>query len=272
MGAGMVALAAILWGTWSLALRPSGLPPVQQAFLALLVMASPLPLVVRSAPFADRGAVVALLVLGVADAGSAGFYFAAIARGPVAVAVLSHYLAPILVTLAAPLVLGERGSRRALVAALVSLLGVGLLVWRPGEGMALETAGLGAASAVFYATFIFASHRAGRAFTPGALVALHALVSAGLLLLVFGAEAIPPAGPGALHLALGTFICGVLSTALFFRGVRLIPAAVTGALTYLEPLTAALVGFLAFGESIGWSGVAGVVLVLASGVAVAIEP
>ena len=271
LGAGLVALAAITWGTWSLVLRPSGLTAVQQAFLALLVMASPLPLVVRRAPFADRGAVLALLVLGVADAGSAGFYFAAIDRGPVAVAVLSHYLAPLLVTLAAPLVLGEHRSRRALPAALLSLLGIGLLVWRPGEQVSLVTAGLGAASAAFYALFVFASHRAGRSFPALAVVALHALVSAGILLLIFGADAIPAAGPGTLRVALGSLVCGVLATALFFRGVRLIPATVTGALSYLEPLTAALVGWLAFGEALNLAGLAGVVLVLASGVAVATE-
>jgi len=272
MGAGLVAVAAILWGTWSLVLRPSGLPPIQQAFLSLLVMAIPLPFVVRRAPFADRGAVVALLVLGVADAGSVGFYFAAISRGPVAVAVLCHYLAPILLTLAAPLVLGERRSRRALAAAVLSLLGIALLVWHPGEGLSLTTAGLGAASAVFYALFLFASHRAGRSFPALAVVAIHALLSAGVLLLVFGAEAIPAAGPGTLRVALGSLVCGLLATALIFRGVRLIPAAVTGALTYLEPLTAALVGYFAFGEAINGVGVVGVVLVLASGVAVATEP
>jgi drug/metabolite transporter (DMT)-like permease len=268
---GLVALAASLWGLWSLALRPSGLPPVQQAFLALLVMASPFPLVVRRAPFADRGAVVALLVLGVADAGSIGLYFAAISRGPVAVAVLSHYLAPILVTLAAPLLLGERRSRRALAAAVASLLGIGLLVWHPGEEPSLVTAGLGAASAVFYAAFVFASHRAGRSFPAIAVVALHALVSAGVLLLVFGAEAIPAAGPGALRVAVGALVCGVVATTLFFRGVTMIPAAVTGALTYLEPLVAALVGFVAFGEALDLAGLVGVALVLGSGVAVATE-
>ena len=271
LGAGLTALAAILWGTWSLVLRPSGLPPFQEAFLALLVMAGPLPFVIRRAPFADRGAVVALLVLGVADAGSVGFYFAAISRGPVALAVLTHYLAPILVTLAAPLVLGERRSRRALAAAILSLLGIALLVWRPGEEMALVTAGLGAASAVFYALFVFAAHRAGRSFPPIATVALSSLVSAVALLLVFGGEAIPAPGPGTLRVALGSLACGLLATGLFFRGVRLIPAAVTGALTYLEPLTAALVGYFAFGEAIGLAGVVGVVLVLASGVAVATE-
>lgn len=72
-------------------------------------------------------------------------------------------------------------------------------------------------------------------------------------------------------MAVGALICGVLGAALFFRGVTRIPAAVTGALTYLEPLVAALVGLLAFGEAIDAAGAVGVVMVLASGVAVATE-
>lgn len=271
IGAGLTALAAVLWGGWSLVLRPAGLPPAQAAWLALLVMALPLPLVVSRAPFRDRGAVVALLLLGVADAGSVGFYFAAIDRGPVAVAVLTHYLAPLLVTLLAPLLTGERRSRRALVATPVSLLGLALLVWHPGEEVALVTAGLGATSAVFYAAFVFAAQRAGRSFSPPAVVSLHALVSAGVLLLVFGGGAIPDAGPGALRVGLGSLVCGVLATTLFFRGVSLIPSAVVGALSYLEPLTAALIGWAAFGETIDGVGLVGAALVLASGVAVATE-
>jgi drug/metabolite transporter (DMT)-like permease len=271
MGAGLTALAAVIWGLWSLVLRPAGLPPMQAAFLALLVMASPLPFVVRRAPFEDRGAVAALLLLGVADAGSVGFYFAAIARGPVAVAVLTHYLAPLIVTLVAPLLLGEKRSRRVMVAAPASLLGLALLVWRPGEPVALVTAGLGAASAFFYAAFVFAAGRAGRSFTPQAVTALHALVSAGVVLLLFGGDAIPAAAPGALRVAVGSLLCGLLATSLFFKGVTLVPSAVAGALTYLEPLTAALVGWAVFGEGLSALQLVGGAVVLASGVAVAVE-
>jgi lipopolysaccharide transport system permease protein len=161
--------------------------------MSLLVMAGPLPFVVRRAPFADRGAVLALLVLGVADAGSVGFYFAAIDRGPVAVAVLSHYLAPILVTLAAPLLLGERRSRRALTAAVISLFGIGLLVWHPGEQMALVTAGLGAASAVFYALFVFAGLLPWIYFSNAVLSSGGSLVaSAGLVSKVYFPRLIVP--------------------------------------------------------------------------------
>jgi drug/metabolite transporter (DMT)-like permease len=275
-GAGLVALAATLWGAWPLVIRPSGLTGLQVALVSMSVMSLPLPFVLRRGAFADRGAVVALVGLGLADAGSSGLLFMAIARGPVAVAVLTHYLTPILVTLAAPFVVHLTGeaarSRRARVAAPLSLLGLALLVWRPGGEVPLATAGLGAASAVFYAAFVFLAQRAGRAFSPFALVSLHAVVSGAVLLAVSGGDALPPVGPGLAWAAGGAVICGALAASLFFKGVGLVPAAVAGALTYLEPLTGAVIGWVAFGEAIGPVGAAGGLLVLACGVWVATEP
>ena len=70
--------------------------------------ALPAPFAFRWSAFADRGAVIALVIVGIADAGNMLLYFLALDRGPIVVAVLSHYLAPTLVALAAPLVLAER--------------------------------------------------------------------------------------------------------------------------------------------------------------------
>lgn len=272
LGTALVALGATLWGGWALVVRPSGLAAEQVTLVTMVLMALPLPFVLARAPFRDRGAVVALVVLGLADTGSAGLLFAALERGPVAVAVLTHYLAPILVTVAGPLFLGEPGSRRAWVAAPASLVGLALVVWQPGGGAPLVTAAIGAASAVFYTVFVFAARRAGVAFPPRLLVPAHAAVSILALLLVFGTAAVPAPGPGLVHAVVGALVCGVLGTGLFFAGVTRVPAAVTGALTYLEPLTAALLGWAVFHEHLGLRGLAGIALVLAGGVAMATEP
>jgi len=272
LGTALVALGATLWGGWALVVRPSGLPAEQVTLVSMVLMALPLPFVLRGVSFRDRRAVAALVVLGLADTGSAGLLFAALERGPVAVAVLSHYLAPILVTIAGPLLMGEPGSRRAWVAAPASLLGLGLVVWQPGGEAALVTAGIGAASAVFYTIFVFAARRAGAAFPTRVILPAHAAISIVALLLIFGGAGIPAPGPGLLHAVVGAAICGVLGTGLFFAGVTRVPSAVTGALTYLEPLTAAILGWAVFHEALGLRGLAGIALVLASGVAMATEP
>ena len=91
-------------------------------------------------------------LLGVADAGNYILYFAAVDRGPLALAGLTHYAAPVLVALAAPTFLGERRRPRTLTASAAALVGLGLLLSGSSmRGPALITAACGFGSAIFYA-------------------------------------------------------------------------------------------------------------------------
>lgn len=269
----MVAAGATLWGCYSFFLRPAGLTGPQSALLVFLAMALPAPFVLRREALRDRRATVALVVLGLGDAANAALFFGALQRGPVSVAVLTHYLAPLLLALAAPWVLREPLSPRALLAAPVTLGGLALLIGVPGGGgFAGRTAALGAASAVFYAANVLASKEAGRAYSPLAVNALHAPLSAAVLLLCFGADALPPALDGAtLRVLVGGVVCGLVANSLFYAGLRHVPTAAAGALTYLEPLTASLVGWALFAEGLTLAGLAGGVLVLVAGAWVASE-
>ncbi|MBJ6762019.1 EamA family transporter [Myxococcaceae bacterium JPH2] len=266
----MVASGAILWGCWSLFLRSTGLTGEQIALLALLAMSLPAPFLLRREPLRDRRATLALAAVGLADAGNTALFFAAVQRGPVAVAVLSHYLAPLLVALAAPWVLREPRSVRALVAGPVTLLGLGMLMVRPGGGFSAMTAALGAGSALFYGVIILGSKEATRAWSPLAITSLHAPLSMVALLCVFGRGALPPAlDVNVARVLAGGLVCGLGGSILFNAGLRRVPTAAAGALTYLEPLTAALLGWACFQEALTPVGVVGGVLVLAAGVWVA---
>jgi drug/metabolite transporter (DMT)-like permease len=270
----MVALGAILWGCWPLVLRPTGLSGPQSALLAMLVMALPTPFVLRRESFRDRRATLALGVLGLGDAANAALYFAAVQRGPVTVAVLTHYLAPLFIALAAPWILRERRSARALLGTPLTLAGLALLLGTPQGGLADPwTALLGGASALFFMANVLASKEAARAYSPLAINSLHSIVSALALLLVFGHGALPPAFDShVLRVALGTVLCGIVGNSVFYAGLRSVPTAAAGALTYLEPLTAALLGVLVFGEVLGLLGLLGGLVVLVSGAWVASEP
>jgi drug/metabolite transporter (DMT)-like permease len=271
----MVALGTILWGCWPLVLRPAGLSGPQSALLVMAVMALPTPFVFRRDAFRDRRATLALGVLALCDAANAALYFAAVQRGPVTVAVLTHYLAPLLIALAAPWVLRERRSTRALLGAPLTLVGLALILGTPQGGLADPwTALLGGGSAFFFMANVLASKEAARSFSPLAINSLHAIPSALLLLLFFGRGALPPAfDSSVLQVAAGTLLCGIAGNSLFYSGLRHVPTATAtaGALTYLEPLTAALVGVLVFGEALGPLGLLGGLIVLASGVWVASE-
>jgi DME family drug/metabolite transporter len=69
-----------------------------------------------------------------------------------------------------------------------------------------------------------------------------------------------------LYLGLGPTACAY---ALFTIGLRRLPATVAGIATLLEPLTAATLGLLVFGEHLGLAGAAGALLLLASLILVA---
>jgi len=270
LGALLVAAAACTWGLWSLFLRGSGLDGPAVTAVVLAVMALPLPLALRRTALRDRGALGAVALLGLADAGNVGCYFTALQRGPIALAVLTHYLAPLLVALLAPAALSEPPSRRARLAAPAALLGLALVLGAP-RGASLPTALLGGASAGCYAVVVLAAKRAGRAFGPLALNAVHAPISLALLLAAFGREALPAPGPGLLRVLAGAVLCGLAANAVFYAGLRRVTAQVASALTWLEPLAATAVGVLAFGERLGPPALLGSGLVLAAGVWVAVE-
>lgn len=273
VAAWLVAVAAILWGLWPLVLRPAGLPALQSALVVQVVQALPVLFIGwrERAAFRDRGAVVALVAFGIFDAAQCALYFPALTRGPVAVAALTHYLGPILVALAAPFVPGERSSRRALLAAPLSMLGLLLVVGPPREAPFL-TALLGAGSAFFGAGCLFAVRRASRSFSPLGLCALHAVLSALLLLAAFGKRAVPAPGRGVLLVAAGATVFAVGAGVIFFRAVRRVPAPIAATITYVEPVTAAAVGALFLGERLGALAALGAAVVIGAGVWVAFEP
>src|SRR5262249_29855182 len=158
------------------------------------------------------------------DAGNNVLYFGALGQGAVALAVLSHYLAPVLVALLAPWLCGEAFSRRTLPAALGGLLGLALLLapWRaqtPPRAVLL-----GAASAVFSAAYVITGKRLGGAFAPLELAVYHSLVSA-VVLTPLGAAALFSAPLAAvLRLAAAAAVLGLLAGMAFYAGLARIPA------------------------------------------------
>lgn len=273
LSAALVVVPFVAWGFWPWVLRPAGLAALQSALLVQLIQAAPAPIVAwrERAAFRDRGAVLALLGFGVFDAAQVALYFPALTRGPVSVAALTHYLGPIIVALVAPFIPGERGSRRAMVAAPLSLFGL-VLVMGPPDRAPFLTAALGAGSAFAGAGCLFTVRRASRSFSPLGVSALHAVVSAAILLALFRAQAIPPAGAGLVRVALAGVVLGPLAMIVFVRAIRKVRAPIAATIGYVEPVTAAAVGALLLGERLGSMALLGAAVVVAAGVWVALEP
>ena len=274
-----VALAACGWGTWALFLRGHGLPPGWQSVLILCVIA----LAALPAALSRRGPrraprVWGLLLLAIAsESGNYFFYFSALDRGPIAVAVLTHYLAPVLVAVSAPFALREKLGRRTPWSLIASLAGLALLVLGSGglSGAAGPAALLGAVSALFYGANTLVSKKLLGPLSNAELLSYHCGGSALLLALVLPLLTRDPLPPlrGFLWLPLaGALLLGAGGGALYYAGLRVIPAQRASVLTYLEPLVAAVVGVVAFGEQPGLPGVLGAALILAGGAFIALSP
>lgn len=278
VGTLLVALAAASWGTWAWFLRGRGLPPAWMSVLILLVIASvtlPIALTGLGRPQARRRSSTAWLLLaalGALDAGNYILYFAALDRGPVSVAVLTHYLAPVVIAALAPMLLHERPGSRTGPALAGSLLGLLLLVAGTGglSGSGGLTALLGAASAFFYAGNTLLSKKLFVDFSLLEVLGWHVLISA-LLLLVLAPWPAPPLSAFLWKPIVGALLLGVGGATLFYMGLVRIPASRAAVLTYLEPMVASLVGALAFGERLSGVGLVGMGLILACGIAVALQ-
>ncbi|MEU7901878.1 EamA family transporter [Actinoplanes sp. NPDC049118] len=204
-----------------------------------------------------------VLLLGAALAGMNGFFYAAIARIPLGVAVTIEFLGPL--TLAA--VLSRRG--RDFIWVALAAAGVWALGWTGPGARGLDTLGLAYVliAAVFWALYILASTRAGAA-VPGQ-GGLAVAMTVGALLLVPGGLAGASAAltsPHVLLLALATgLLASVIPYTLEMSALRRLPQHVFGILLSMEPAVAALAGWLLLSQSMSLQAVAGVaVVVLAS--------
>jgi drug/metabolite transporter, DME family len=268
----LVATAAASWGTWSLFLRPTHLPPTVTSPLVFLIIGLVLvPFAWREPkPVWDRRAVGIMLLNTASDATNLITFFGAMAKTTVAIAVLTHYMAPILVALAAPRIDRTR-TRGAVPAAFVAVAGLVIMLepWLGADPGAFVGALLGLASAVCYAANVFIVRRAAERLGTARAMSYHSLVAAVVMLplAVSGLATVEAFDVGLL--AAGSTTIGALSGVMFIIGLRKIGSARASILTFAEPVVAVTVGIAVWGEPLRPLAVVGGVLILAAGIHVA---
>jgi len=270
-----VAVAATLWGTWSLFLRPANLPATITAPLVIgLVGLLVLPAALREERREVQRATWLLLVLSAGlEALNVVTFFGAMTVTSNAVAVLTHYFAPVLVALLAPWIEQQRVPR-ARIAAALSIAGLALVLqpWNThvDPRMALG-ATLGTVSAFGYAGNVFVLRRLVHAMGAARAQFVRCVLAALLLLPGVALGPSPTMRAGAFGLvAIGAVIPGAFAGLLFARGLPLAGAARASVLTYLEPMMSVLIGVLVWRERAnGWTAL-GSALVIAGGVLVSL--
>jgi DME family drug/metabolite transporter len=205
-------------------------------------------------------------------------YFTAVTHAGIAVtALVAICSAPIMIAALAAMLLGERPSRRHVVALVLGVAGTALLVAAPAAGVTaphpLSGVALALGAGLAYAVYVVLAKAAVARTAPLPLVALTFAVAAVLMAPALGAPGaarqIVQGWPGLLYLGAvttaGAYAC-------YTTGLRRVSAAAAGVASLLEPLTATLLGVILFGERLGGAGTAGALLLLgALGVLAAAE-
>jgi len=228
----------------------TSLPAAQSAFIRFLyglVFLAPTLLAVlrRGLP---KGAWRLVLGRGALHVLAVTLWFFAMARIPVAEVTAIGYLNPIVVTVGAALVFGEKLAARRIIAIGVALLGA-LVVLRPGlrEVTHGHLAQLGAA--VCFGLSYLIAKRLSALFPAGALVALLSLTVATGLAPFAIAVWVPPSFEqlGWLGVVAAFATLGHYTMARAFAAA---PLTVTQPVTFLQLVWATLLGWAVFGEAV----------------------
>lgn len=278
-GYGLVLLAASLWATLGIIYKylatTYGLPPLAVAGLraglgGLMLLAGLLILRPGWLRLNRRALQVAVLygVFGIALFYAT--YINAILSVGVAVAAVLLYTAPAWVAVIAWRFLGERLTRVHLVALLLTLAGSALVaqVYQPGL-LRLNALGIvwGLLSGLTYGLWSVFNKVGVRHTNPWTLQCYGMLVGSVVLLMLqplaplAGALQSPATVLWLVLLALGPTVGASVAYA---AGVRTVPVSVASLIATLEPVLAALLAYLALGETLSAGQIAGGALILAA--------
>lgn len=195
----------------------------------------------------------------------------ALQRMPIAETTTINFLAPIIVVIVAGRMLGERVGVTGWFAALLGFAGI-LLIVRPGSG--LETIGVlcalgGVAANTAYQLLSGALIATERTIAMLFYTALTGTVLFGLMLPWSASGQAPDFGQVVMFLSLGFY--GGLGHFLFTAAYRHAQATLLAPLTYLQLVWAALLGFAVFGHVPDALSLAGMIVVIISGVMVGLR-
>jgi drug/metabolite transporter (DMT)-like permease len=166
----------------------------------------------------------------------------------IANAVFLNYMAPIFATLLVPLFLKEKLEKSTLIALAISVAGILFISSQRGLhiGGAQNQLGIvfGLLAGLAYAGFIILSKKALSSFSSQIVgFCSYSIASVFLLPFVIGIDFSPDLTSLILLLILGIFNTGFAVT-LYLKGLNLIKAQKAVVLTYLEPASAVVFGFV----------------------------
>ena len=204
-----------------------------------------------------RGAVVAIMAF---------LFFFAVTRLPLAEAIALSFIAPLIALYLAAILLGERIGRSAILASLLGLVGVGVILsarlsghyeWRALEGVAAVIV-----SAVLFAWNLILQRQQAQVASPIEVAFFQNLVMLAMFALVAPFLAVVPSMTHAPMIVAGAVLASTSLMCLAWayaraEAQRLIPV------EYTAFVWAAICGWVAFGERLTLTTLAGTILIVA---------
>jgi drug/metabolite transporter (DMT)-like permease len=184
------------------------------------------------------------------------FFFAAIAKMPLADTLALVFIYPIIVTALSSILLGEKVGSRRWVAVLVGFLGA-LVIIRPGFNNIDPGTIYAIAAGAIYGLYVVATRKLSGSAPPLVTLTFTALLGALIMSAWVPFEWVAPNSFGwSLMAAMGA--CAALGHFLLIKALDHAPASVLAPFGYSEIIMATIIGFVVFGDfpdAITWLGV-----------------
>jgi len=200
------------------------------------------------------------------------FLFASMKLIPIAEAVLLNYLGPVFTAILSPIILKERIERASVAALLMSILGIYLISHEELlNGASGDILGIiyGLLAGLSYAGFIIVSKKL-RKEQSSLTTAFYSYVFAAIFLAAMSRPMAPSLSTMEWTLLLilsSVNTCSAVT--LYLYGLAMVEAHKAVVLTYLEPLSAAIMGAIFLGQLLGPIDILGGALIVVSGYIVA---
>lgn len=257
----LIASSMAIFGTISLFVKAiplsSGEIALFRAVLALILIGGYLCIAKKKLPVREiKKALPVLFLSGAAMGINWILLFEAYNYTSVSVATLSYYFAPVIVTLACPVLFKEKLGKMQILCFIMSTIGLIMIIGVSGFGEGTSDFKgilLGLGAACFYATVILLNkltkgvsgiHRTFIQFLSAAVVLLpYALLTNGIHVLSLNAKA------AAYLLIVGLVHTGV-TYIMYFSSLKELPGQKAAILSYIDPLVSVIVSVLILKEGI----------------------
>lgn len=241
-------------------------PLVNMVRYSVVLLMAVTMMLVKRVPFRVDGQERRLLLIRGFCLGVVGICFMpALIYLPLGEATALYFVAPLIVVLLAPMVLGEHVRFRQYVAVVVGMIGM-LLIVNPGGELSLIGSGLMLIAATSFAMVQLLTRKLTHRVISEQQFFYAAAVCApmGFIVLLFYWPEAPPPSSEILELGLMGF-CGALGQYLLIYAFKFVPASTLAPINYFQLIVAVILSRIFFDQTPGWMSFVGMALIAGAG-------